>query len=72
MPAEHDAVDVVGEPLTAEGRRLYAKVGTPVTEKDVAAMQNQPKKDDHAGHDHAMPPAQAAPAPAGTATGQKK
>jgi uncharacterized protein DUF1573 len=51
------------------------RVVTPITEKDVAAMQNQPKKDDHAGHDHAAPaPAPATPvtpAPAGTSTGKK-
>lgn len=48
------------------------RVVTPITEKDVAAMQGQPKKDDHAGHDHAAPAQPTPPAPAGTPTDQKK
>jgi hypothetical protein len=49
------------------------RIATPITEKDVAAMQGQPKKDDsHAGHDHAAPAQPTTPAPAGTPTGQKK
>ncbi len=47
------------------------KVVTPITEKDVAAMQGQGS---HAGHDHPTPaPAnRAKPAPTGTQTGLKK